>query len=165
MNRIATITITFLLILFFIITCGQKKTVEQLNAEAKRFERDEQFEKAISNFEEIVKNYPQAPNVDSVLFRIGQIYSNNMSDFNSSVKTHDRLIKQCPESQLAAQSLFMMGYHYANSIGNLDSAKIYYKKFIDQYPENELVNSVKWELEHLGQDINDIDFLQTESPE
>ncbi len=59
----------------------------------------------------------------------------------------------------------MIGYHYANSIGELDSAKVYYQKFIDKFPDNELVNSVKWELDHLGQDINDIDFLQTDTPE
>ncbi|MBC8183588.1 tetratricopeptide repeat protein [candidate division KSB1 bacterium] len=165
MNRIASIIITFFLISLFVISCGQKKTKEQLYAEAKRFERDEQFEDAIKTFEKLVKDYPEASNVDSVLFWIGQIQSNNLTDFNSSVKTHARLVKQCPESKLAAQSLFMIGYHYANSISDLDSAKVYYQKFVDLYPDNELVNSVKWELEHLGQDINEIDFLQTESPE
>ena len=164
MNRFATLAITFLLILLFVISCGQKKTKEQLFAEAKRYERNEQFDQAIKIFDQLVDNYPDASNVDSILFRIGQIYSNNLTDFANSVKTHARLIKQCPESQLAGQSLFMIGYHYANNIGNLDSAKVYYEKFIEKYPDNELVNSVKWELEHLGQDINDIDFLKTESP-
>jgi len=164
MNRIASLVSTFFLLSLFIFSCGQKKTVEQLAAEAKRFERDEQFKEAINTFEEIVKNYPNATNIDSVLFRVGQIYSNNLTDFNSSVKTHERLVKKCPNSRLAAQSLFMIGYHYANNINNLDSAKVYYEKFIQQYPDNELVNSVKWELEHLGQDINEIDFLKTDSP-
>ncbi len=165
MNRFATVAITFLLVLLFVISCGQKKTKEQLFAEAKRYERDEQFEDALKTFELLVKTYPEATNVDSVLFRVGQIYSNNIADFKSSVKTHQRLIKECPDSHLAAQSLFMIGYHYANSIGELDSAKVYYQKFIDKFPDNELVNSVKWELDHLGQDINDIDFLQTDTPE
>ena len=164
MNRIASLAITFFLLSLFIFSCGQKKTVEQLSAEAKRYERDEQFKEAITTFEQIVQNYPDAANIDSVLFRVGQIYSNNLTDFNSSVFTHERLVKKYPNSRLAAQSLFMIGYHYANNIGNLDSAKVYYEKFIQQYPDNELVNSVKWELEHLGQDINEIDFLKTESP-
>ncbi len=165
MNRIASIIITLFLILLFVTSCGQKKTKEQLYAEAKRYERNEQFEEAIKTFEKIVEDYPEATNVDSVLFRIGQIQSNNLTDFDNSVKTHARLVTQCPESNLAAQSLFMIGYHYANNIGDLDSAKVYYQKFVDQYPDNELVNSVKWELEHLGQDINEIDFLQSETPE
>jgi TolA-binding protein len=164
MNRIASLVISFFLLSLFIFSCGQKKTIEQLSAEAKRFEQNEQFKEAIDTFEEIVKSYPKAANIDSVLFRIGQIYSNNLTDFNSSVKTHERLAKMCPNSRLAAQSLFMIGYHYANNIGNLDSAKVYYERFIEFFPENELVSSVKWELEHLGQDINEIDFLKTESP-
>ncbi len=163
MNRMVTIGTIFLLILLLLISCGQKKTKEQLYAEALRYEKDENFENAIKTFNELIDTYPQAEVVDSVLFRIGQIYSNNLSDFENSVKTHERLITQCPDSRLAAQSLFMIGYHYANNIGNLDSAKCYYEKFIEKYPDHELVSSVQWELDHLGQDINEIDFFKNGS--
>lgn len=163
MKRVVTISLVFILMLIFVISCGQKKTKEQLHAEALRYEREENFEDAIKSFESLVKYYPQSEVVDSVLFRVGQIYSNNIGDFEKSVFTHERLIKTCPESQLAAQSLFMIGYHFANNIGNLDSAKVYYEKFIENYADHELANSVQWELDHLGQDINEIDFFKNDS--
>ena len=165
MNRIASLALLFVFILMLVISCGQKKTKEQLYAEALRYERDENFEEAINTLEQIVDNYPQDLAIDSVLFRVGQIYSNNLSDFENSVKTHESLIEKCPDSKLAAQSLFMIGYHYANNIGDLDKARTYYEKFVEQHPDNELANSVKWELDHLGQDINEIDFLQTDTPD
>ena len=165
MNRIASLALLFVFILLLVISCGQKKTKEQLYAEALRYEQDENFEEAINTLEKIVDTYPQDVTIDSVLFRIGQIYSNNLSDFENSVKTHEHLIEKCPDSRLAAQSLFMIGYHYANNIGDLDKARTYYAKFVEQYPDNELANSVKWELDHLGQDINEIDFLQTDTPD
>ena len=163
MHRIVTLGMLAVLIVILIISCGQKKTQAQLYAEAFRYEREENFEKAVETFESLIDTYPQSEVVDSVLFRIGQIYSNNIGDFKKSVLTHERLIQHCPESSLAAQSLFMIGYHFANNIGELDSARVYYKKFIDTYPNHELVNSVKWELDHLGQDINEIDFFKNDS--
>ncbi len=160
MQRVVTIMALTVMVFILIVGCGQKKTQEQLYAEAFRYEQDENFDQAIETFEVLIKTYPQSEVVDSVLFRIGQIYSNNIGDFKKSVLTHERLIQHCPTSRLAAQSLFMIGYHFANSISDLDSARIYYQKFIDSYPDHELVNSVKWELDHLGQDINEIDLFK-----
>ncbi len=163
MNRIATLAIIFALVLILIISCGQKKTKEQLYAEALRYEREEQFEEAIKSFEQYVKNYPEAEASDSILFRIGQIYSNNLSNFEESVETHKLLINNYPESKLAAHSLFMIGYHFANNIRDFENARTYYNRFLETYPEHELANSVKWELDHLGKDINEIDFIQTDT--
>ncbi|MDZ7262494.1 MAG: tetratricopeptide repeat protein, partial [candidate division KSB1 bacterium] len=54
---------------------------------------------------------------------------------------------------------FMIGYLYANEIKDLDKARSAYQVFLEKYPENELVPSVKWELDHLGKDISEIEFL------
>ncbi len=39
-----------------------------------------------------------------------------------------------------------------------DKAKKAYEEFLKEYPDHELAPSVKWELEHLGQDISQIDL-------
>jgi len=165
MNRVGTVLIVMVLILIMVIGCGQKQTKEQLYAEAERYEREDNFDKAIKSFEALVTNYPQSEKTDSVLFRIGQIYSNNLADFTKSVQIHERLVSTYPASKLAAQSLFMIGYHFANNIGDLDSARIYYEKFIEKYPDHELIASVQWELDHLGMDINEINFFRDDSAE
>lgn len=159
MKRIVTVVLVALLVVSFFIDCAQKKTKEQLLAEAYQLENDEKFAEAVETLNKFVEDYPEASEVDSVLFRIGQIYSNNLGDYTQAVLAHEKLIQIRPDSPIAPQSLFMIGFHFANNIKNLDSAKVYYEKFIEKYPEHELVTSVKWELDHLGQDINEIDLF------
>ncbi len=162
MKQFATVLIFALLFVSLVINCGQKKTKEQLLAEAYKYEKAEDFTKAVESLNKLVKEYPDAAEIDSVLFRMGQIYSNNLSDYEQAVRAHETLIKIRPDSPIAAQSLFMIGFHFANNIKDLDSAKVYYEKFIEKYPNHELVTSVKWELDHLGQDINEIDLFQND---
>jgi len=165
MNRVASLVITFGIILIIFIGCGEKKTKEQLNAEALRYEREENYKEAIKTFELLADKYPQANFADSVLFRIAQIYSNNLSDFEGSIATHKRLIEKYPESNFGLQSLFLVGFHYNNNIKDTVNARLYYEKFLEKYPNHELVTSVEWELQHLGKDPNEIEFLKTESPD
>lgn len=165
MNRIASLILICGLVLFFMISCGPKKTKEQLYAEALQFEKQENFKEAISTYEQLINDYPRAIFADSILFKIGQIYSNNLLDFENAINAHKQLIKKFPESKFNAQSLFMIGYHYANSINDTTMARQYYEKFLKIYPEHELASSVQWELNHLGQDINEIDFLKTNTIE
>ncbi|OQX88609.1 hypothetical protein B6D60_01850 [candidate division KSB1 bacterium 4484_87] len=162
MKRVATVGIILILLISIIVSCSQKKTKEQLLAEALKYEKAEDFTNAVATLNKLVEEYPQASELDSVLFQIGQIYSNNLSDYGRAVSAHEKLIQVRPQSPIAAQSLFMIGFHFANNIKNLDSARVYYEKFIEKYPEHELVTSVKWELDHLGQDINEIDLFQNE---
>jgi outer membrane protein assembly factor BamD (BamD/ComL family) len=161
MNRIASLILFMALGSMLIIGCGPKKTKEQLYAEALQLEKQENFKEAIVIYEQLIKDYPRANIADSILFKVGQIYSNNLLEFEHAVDAHKRLIKKYPDSRFSAQSLFMIGYHYANSISDTGEARNYYEKFLEQYPEHELANSVRWELDHLGQDINEIDFLKS----
>ena len=161
MNRIASLIVFITLSFFLITSCGPKKTKEQLYAEALEFEKKENFKEAIATYEQLLKNYPQIDSADSILFKIGQMYSNNLLDFQHAIDAHKQLIKKYPNSKFSAQSLFMIGYHYANSISDTVEARKYYEKFLEQYPEHELAKSVQWELNYLGKDINEIDFLKS----
>ncbi len=161
MNRIASLILILGLVFFLIIACGPKKTKEQFYGEALQFEKQENFKEAIKSYEQLIKHYPNLNEADSIIFKIGQIYSNNLADFKNAIEAHKLLIEKYPESKISAQSLFMIGYHYANSIDDTVKAKEYYQKFLEKYPQHELASSVQWELDHLGQDINEIDFLKT----
>lgn len=161
MNRIVTLILFISVTLFLISNCGSRKTKEQLYAEAAQFERQENFKEAIAIYEQVINSYPHANFADSILFNVGQMYANNLLDFEQAIEAHKRLIKKYPKSRFSAQSLFMIGYHYANSINDTTEAKKYYNQFLEQYPEHELASSVKWELNYLGKDINEIDFLKS----
>lgn len=145
----------FLLISLFIFSCSQKQTEEQLRAQAQNFEKEENFEKALKTYEQLIENYPKGKFADEAQHKIAFIFYNNFHDFNKTIEAHERLIKNYPDSKYVAQARFMIGYIYANDLKDFESARKAYDEFMENHPESELVESVKWELEHLGQDIDE----------
>ncbi len=80
-----------------------------------------------------------------------------------AVKMYEQLITSFPDSsnQNYKKSLFMTGFLYANDekVKDLEKAKKIYTDFIVKWPDDDLVKTVKWELDHLGKDINEIENL------
>jgi len=159
MKQISIYSLCLVWTVFFVLSCGQKMTEEQMFATALDYETKEQYEDATKMLEKFVKTYPESDKADEALYKLGVIYANNLKDFNKSVNSYKRLVKNFPESNFVIQSTFMIGYRYANDIKDLDKAKEAYEGFLEKYPNHELATSVKWELDHLGQDISDIEFL------
>jgi tetratricopeptide (TPR) repeat protein len=147
-----------ILALAMLIGCGQKFTEEQLRAKAIDFENKEQWEEAAKAYDQVLKSYPKSEKADEVLYRLGVLYANNIKDFQKSVDSYKKLIQQYPKSSFVIQSTFMIGYRYANDLKNLDEARKAYQEFLEKYPNHELASSVRWELDHLGQDISEIDL-------
>ncbi|MEE4312222.1 MAG: tetratricopeptide repeat protein [candidate division KSB1 bacterium] len=162
MPNILRSVIILVIILSFAAGCGERMTKEQMFALAEKHETQDNYESAMKTYSKIVKKFPDSEMADQAQYKIAYIYSNNLNDFEKSVESHKLLLEKYPESKYAVQSLFMIGFIYANNIQDLEKAKEYYKKFLETYPENELVSSVQWELDHLGQDINEIEFLNKE---
>ena len=157
MNRWLGIALALLMVVV-LIGCGQKLTEEQLRAKALDYENKEQWDQVVKVFEDLVQRFPDSPKADECLYQLGGLYASNFKDFNKSVDTYKRLISNYPESNLVIQAQFMIGYRYANDIKDLDKAREAYEEFIVKYPDHELVSSVKWELDHLGKDISDIEL-------
>ena len=53
----------------------------------------------------------------------------------------------------------MIGYIYGNALNDFDKARFEYNEFLKRFPEHELSPSVKFEIEFLGKDINEIPTL------
>lgn len=77
---------------------------------------------------------------------------NSREEFEKAVEMHQKLLNEYPDSPHYPKSLFMVGFIYANHTKKLEEAEQVFKEFLAKYPDNELAPSVKWELEHLGQD-------------
>lgn len=81
------------------------------------------------------------------------------NDFQGAIASYAQIVKGFPKSPQAPQCQFMIGYLYANHLKNMDMAKQAYRDFIKLYPEHQLVKDAQWELDHLGQDVNEIEEL------
>jgi len=140
--------------------------------------RQNDVEKALAFFKQVRSEYPQeiigqgcdalvsflesdkADNEVDRLYNIGLAYTNLINDFPVGVGVLVDLVEKFPKSTRAPEALFMCGFTLANSASDTARARLIYNRFLNEYPENALVVSVKWELKHLGQDINSIPEMQ-----
>ncbi|MDZ7292426.1 MAG: tetratricopeptide repeat protein [candidate division KSB1 bacterium] len=149
----------FLLSGIMMVGCSKKMSEEQLFTKAREFESKDDLDGALKVYEELSDRFPKSPRADSVLQKLGVIYLNKKEQYEKAVAVYKRLIDKYPQSKYQPQSLFMIGYIYANHLKDFDKAKNYYNQFLEKYPQHELTTSVQWELQHLGQDISEIDIF------
>lgn len=79
--------------------------------------------------------------------------------FAESAAAYEELVKKYPHSRQVPQCMFMVGYLYANHLADYQKARKVYETFLTKYPNDPLVKDARWELSHLGQDVNAIPEL------
>ncbi len=157
--------ILFLMVMAFVLTsCGHMPD-EKMIEKGKAFEQKEQFSEAVAQYEKVAEVYPRSPQSADALYRAGLVYANALRNFPKAVTTLERVIREYPDSHIAPPCQFMIGFIYANSASDTSRARMAYQTFLETYPEHELVESVKWELQYLGKDINEIPALKSLSSE
>jgi len=70
------------------------------------------------------------------------------------------ILEKFPEGQTTAKATFMIGFINANSLENFEEAKKYYTLFVEKYPDHDLADDAQYELNTLGQDINDLPIFK-----
>ena len=85
---------------------------------------------------------------------------NDLRDFEKALSEYRVVLKNYTGSKEEALAQFMIGYIYANVIRDFDLAKKEYQIFLDKFPKHELHPSVKFEIDYLGKDINEIPALK-----
>jgi outer membrane protein assembly factor BamD (BamD/ComL family) len=72
-----------------------------------------------------------------------------------------QFVEYYPDSSQAARCSFMIGFIYANDFQDTLRARESYKTFLSSFPKADpgLRMSAEWELEHLGQNISELEFL------
>jgi len=148
----------FLSFLFIFNSCT-KLPDDKLMDKAKTLETEEEFEKAVKYYDQLVEDYPSSPFCSEALYRAGLIYSNPIGEPSKAISHLNQVIDKYPDSKFAPQSQFMLGFIYANNLSDTLKAKQEYTEFLKKYPEHELVTSVKWELKYLGKDISEIPLI------
>lgn len=158
-----------ILLLLFVVTlvlflthCGESLTEKQLYEKAQKYENEEKSELAIKFYDKFVSNYPQSPLAPEALFRIAVVAAGHQKDLEKAIETYRRLVQKYPDNEFAPKSQFMVGYLYANEIKDYEQAKEAYKLFLEKYAtvDSGMTASAKFELENMGKDISDINFLK-----
>lgn len=161
MKKVFAFLLSSILVLTFFFGCNSAPD-QTLLKKGKKLEEKAKFRDAVANYERLAKFYTKSPLRAEALYRAGFTYTNGIQDFNEAVKNFEMVVKEYPDSKYGPQAQFMIGFVYANNQIDTTKAREAYNLFLQKYGDNELAPSVKWELENLGKDINDI--LKVEEP-
>ncbi len=166
MKRVVVLVTVFILVLSLsFLMCGKKMTEQQYYDQALDYQQNEDYDSAAEVFMTLYKRYPSGIHGAESLFQAASLQANQLKQSVRAIETYRRLIQAFPNSNYNEQSLFMIAYVYANEIRDFEKAKEAYNEFLGKYPDHELASSVKWELDNLGTDINDIDFITEDQPD
>lgn len=158
----------FLLILtifgFMLISCEGTKTAEEYYTQSELDRNAKNIKSSLENLENLINRYPDHSLAPKAQYLIGDIYMNDLRDFEAAVTAYSSVVENYKESADAPKAQFMIGYIYANpqfgEIQDLDKAKLTYEIFLENFPNHELAPSVQFEMENLGKDINEIPVLK-----
>ena len=142
-----------------IIGCGNNQTADELFSGAENARNEKDIKRALSNLDLLLKKYPDHVLAAKTQYLIGDIYMNDLRDFDSAIAAYVDVVNNFSGTNQEAQAQFMIGYIYANILNDNSQAELNYKNFLDRFPDHELAPSVQFELDHLGKDINEIDVL------
>ena len=143
-----------------IIGCGNNQTADELFSGAENARNEKDIKRALSNLDLLLKKYPDHVLAAKTQYLIGDIYMNDLRDFDSAIAAYVNVVNNFSGTNQEAQAQFMIGYIYANILSDNPKAELNYKIFLDRFPEHELAPSVQFELDYLGKDINEIDVLK-----
>ena len=115
---------------------------------------------SINNLSYMVTNYSDNILAAKAQYIIGDIYMNDLRDFEKALAEYRVVLNVYKGSKEEALAQFMIGYIYANVLKDFDKARVEYQVFLDRFPKHELYPSVKFEINHLGKDINEIPALK-----
>lgn len=154
------IIIWFSIISLMIIGCEGTKTAEEYFTVAEVERNAKNIKVSLENLDNLIKHYPEHALAPQAQYLLGDIYMNDLRDFQNAITSYNKVLENFAGSAHEAQAQFMVGYVQANILSDFEQAKVTYEIFLEKFPDHELAPSVQFEIENLGKDINDIPVLK-----
>ena len=117
---------------------------------AESLRKRKMVKEAVDHLMYMTEKYSQHNLTSKAQYMLGDIYMNDLRDFNTAIQEYRKVIEQFSGSEQEPDALFMVGYIYGNILKDTKSAKIEYQKFLEMFPNHKLSPSVKYEIEYLG---------------
>jgi outer membrane protein assembly factor BamD (BamD/ComL family) len=153
--------IFFYIVILILIGCSSVESPEKLWEQIQGFREQKDLQSAITNCKLILNEYPDNELASTALFQIGDIYLNDVQDYEFAIQYFKDVVNKYPGSKESEKASFMIGYILANNLDSYSDAEEYYNKFLNLYPTSELIHSVNYELQVLEPLLKTIDSLNT----
>ena len=122
--------------------------------------KKEMTKEAVEYLMFLIENYSKHKLLPKAQYMLGDIYMNDLRDFNTAIQEYRKVIEFYSGSEQEPHALFMIGYVYANILNDTRSAKVEYEEFLSRFPKHELSPSVKFEIQYLGKSVDEIPALK-----
>ncbi|MDD8018993.1 MAG: tetratricopeptide repeat protein [Bacteroidota bacterium] len=143
-------------IFFFICFFGcSSLTDDELWKKVESAKANNNWDSTLSVCQRILKEYPKGRFAGWARFGIAESYRFKNQP-REALDNYKLFYEQNPNMQPSALSLFLTGYIYNNNLQMYDSAKFFYGKFLEKYPQHDLAPTVRFELETIGKDPNQV---------
>ncbi len=152
--------VILLTLLVFAAGSCDRRSASQMYTDAETQISKDKFEDAAKTFQKLEKKYPDNELAAKSAYRLAELYMNNIQDLSKAIQVYRHVADVYPQSAYGPKSRFMAGFLLANNTSRFDEAKTEYKRFLADYADNELASAVKFELDNLGKDIDDIPQLK-----
>ncbi len=159
-EKMKKIVVLMFAIMVLLSSCADNRTAQEIYNDSNKLANQKEFEKAIVELQLIEEKYPEDVLVVESIYKMAEIYMQNMHNFSEAATNYNKLADNFPSSKYSAKSRFMAGFLYANKINDLEKAKETYSKFLQEHPGHELIQSVEFELRNLGVPIEKIEELK-----
>jgi outer membrane protein assembly factor BamD (BamD/ComL family) len=94
------------------------------------------------------------------LFNLAQ-QAENDGDFQKAVDLYTMLLEKYPDNEHNYKAQFMIGFIYSEELKDYDQARVAMQKVVEKYPDCDLADDAQWMLDHMGKNLEDIEFEET----
>ena len=115
----------------FVSGCGSNQTAEELFSGAEIARNEKDIKGALSNLDLLLKKYPDHVLAAKTQYLIGDIYMNDLRDFDSAIAAYVDVVNNFSGTNQEAQAQLMIGYIYANILNDNSQAELNYKNFLE----------------------------------
>jgi outer membrane protein assembly factor BamD len=160
----------FLLLGLLAVGCATQVDTTTMTSEqhfkyAKSLYDDEDYEKAINEFQAILLQFPGSPITDDAEYYLGMSYFKS-GQYLLGAYQFSKLIKDIPNSQYVADAQFMLAESYYKLSPPYQLDQTYTKKaieefqaFIDFFPTNKKVNEAEKKIKELNDKLAEKEYM------
>ncbi len=91
------------------------------------------------------------------LFSLAQ-QAENEQNFQKAIDFYKLLLRKYPNHEHNYKAQFMIGFIYSEELKDYNKAKEAMQAVVDKYPDCDLADDARWMLEHMGEDLENIEF-------
>jgi TolA-binding protein len=150
MKNLSVCLVAFLLLGVLLVNgCTPEPTEDELLQSATKKFREDEFDKALDEFDLFLKKFPRSQNAPEALYAMAVIYANKKKEYSKAESVYTKLAMDYPDHATAPSAAYQRALIFAQHLKKPDSAIVAYEYFLKRYPTTLSASAAQSELNEL----------------